>query len=49
MSSTAGSITGMEKLPFPNAAYETSKAMMSYLGRKMHFESEVYVVCISPG
>lgn len=50
VSSTAGSIGGMETIPIPNSSYGTSKAALNYLTRKMHFEHEGLIAFpISPG
>jgi norsolorinic acid ketoreductase len=50
ISSSAGSIGGMDLRPFPNAAYGTSKAALNYLTRKMHYEHENLIVFpIDPG
>ena len=50
MGSSAGSIGAMERRPFPNAEYGSSKAMLNYLVRKMHFEEEgVVSVSVDPG
>ena len=50
ISSSAGSLGGMETRAFPNAAYGTSKATLNYLTRKMHYEHENLVVFpVDPG
>ena len=50
MSSSGGSIAGMEQAPMPNSAYGMSKAALNYLVRKVHFENEGLVAfAVHPG
>ena len=46
ISSSVGSISGMEREPVPMLAYGCSKAATNYLVRKLHFEHEK-LVCFS--
>ncbi|KAL8883743.1 MAG: hypothetical protein Q9215_008045 [Flavoplaca cf. flavocitrina] len=43
ISSSVGSISGMEREPVPMLAYGCSKAATNYLVRKLHFEHEKWV------
>ena len=50
VSSPLASIGDMEKVPMPTAAYGSSKAMVNYLVRKIHFEHEKLIAfVINPG
>ncbi len=50
MSSSAGSIGGIELRPVPNAPYGASKAALNYITRKAHFEHEDLIIFpIDPG
>lgn len=50
MGSNAGSLSGMERVPIPSAAYGASKAMAHYHCLKMHFENpNITVLNIHPG
>ena len=50
ISSSAGSIGGMELRPYPNASYGTSKAALNFMIRKIHFEHpELTAFPIDPG
>lgn len=51
ISTSAASIGGMDKRPFPNAAYGPRKGMLNYLTRKIHFENEEELVVfpVDPG
>ncbi|KAL9085158.1 MAG: hypothetical protein Q9159_004840 [Coniocarpon cinnabarinum] len=48
--SSAGSIGGMELVPWPNAVYGPTKAMLHYLLRKIHFEhDDITAFPVDPG
>ena len=48
--SPLGSVGGMDQRPFPATAYGTSKAVLHWLVRKIHFEHpELISVVIDPG
>ncbi|KAF2135829.1 uncharacterized protein K452DRAFT_354223 [Aplosporella prunicola CBS 121167] len=50
ISSSGGTIAGMEDICVPHASYGPSKALVNYLGRKMHFEHEnITTFSIHPG
>jgi len=50
MSSSAGSIGGIELRNVPNAPYGASKAALNYITRKAHFEHEDLIIFpIDPG
>ena len=50
LGSPLGSISGIEKRPFPMGAYGVSKAAAHYLVRKIHFENEGLIAfAIDPG
>jgi len=50
VSSVIGTIAGLDQIPFPNAAYGTSKAGANYILRKIHFENEkITAVALHPG
>ena len=50
ISSSAGSIGGMDLRQFPNMAYGPSKAMLNFVTRKVHFEHKGLVAfSIDPG
>lgn len=48
--STAGTIGAMEKVPIPNSAYGPSKAALSWISRKIHFENpDIVSFNVHPG
>ena len=50
VSSPLGSIGGMEMRPFSMGAYGISKAMLNYLTRKIHFETDnIIAFALDPG
>ncbi|KAL4756323.1 SDR family oxidoreductase [Aspergillus foveolatus] len=50
MSSGAGSIGLMDKLPVPNTAYGSSKAALNFIMRRIHFENPHLIVFpVNPG
>lgn len=50
VSSTVGSIAGMESMPMPATAYGSSKAAVNYVVRKIHFEHpKLTAVALQPG
>lgn len=50
LTSPVGSIGGMEMRPLPMVAYGTSKAVLNYAVRKIHFEHPgVIAVVLNPG
>ncbi|KAH8672127.1 aflatoxin biosynthesis ketoreductase-like protein nor-1 [Tricladium varicosporioides] len=50
LGSQAGSISDMDKAPAPMAAYGSSKAMVHYFVRKIHFEhQDIISFAIKPG
>ena len=50
MGSNAGSLSAMERVPFPSSAYGASKAMAHYHCLKMHFEHpNITVFNVHPG
>ncbi|KAH8660404.1 hypothetical protein BX600DRAFT_438616 [Xylariales sp. PMI_506] len=50
ISTTIGSIGGMEKYPFQGVAYGTSKVAMNYITKKLHLENEkITIFNLHPG
>lgn len=50
ISSGAGSIGGMDKLPVENTAYGSSKTALNFITRRIHFEnSHLIAFSINPG
>ena len=49
-SSVAGTISGMEHVPFTIGSYGASKAAVNYLTRRIHFENEdIIAFAVHPG
>ena len=49
-SSVAGTISGMEHMPFTVSSYGASKAAVNFLTRRIHFENEdIIAVAVHPG
>ncbi|CAG7936829.1 unnamed protein product [Penicillium salamii] len=50
VTSLMGTIGGMEQRPYPMAAYGPSKAILNWIGRKIHLENEDFVsFVLDPG
>jgi norsolorinic acid ketoreductase len=50
MGSSAGQITEMEKVPFPNSVYGVTKAALNYIVKKIHLEHVgIIVFPLDPG
>ncbi|KGO47994.1 Short-chain dehydrogenase/reductase SDR [Penicillium expansum] len=48
--SPLGSIGGMDQRPYPNTGYGSSKAMLHWIVRKIHFENEDFICFVAdPG